>query len=245
MEQSESTFRTEPTEQQEHQSASCSNHDPNKKNKIKTKTKKKKRKHKQKNHNALLSGCRCLNAFKKIRKIAEGTYGVVYLAQEKKTKKVLALKQMKPQKDQQKEGFPLSFLREISILLKLKHENLVQVHEVVLSKATNQVFLSMEYCDFELKTILQEKSSKKQIFKTQEIKCLMQQLLKGVGYLHKNWILHRDVKTANLLLTNSGILKLCDFGLARKFGEPKKVYTNEVVTLWYRCPELLLGGTSV
>jgi cell division cycle 2-like len=74
-----------------------------------------------------------------------------------------------------------------------------------------------------------------------EIKCLMEQLLKAVTHLHDNWILHRDLKTSNLLLSHRGILKVGDFGLAREYGSPLKAYTSIVVTLWYRAPELLLG----
>ena len=73
-----------------------------------------------------------------------------------------------------------------------------------------------------------------------EVKCLMQQLLRAVAHLHDNWILHRDLKTSNLLLSHKGILKVGDFGLAREYGSPLKAYTPIVVTLWYRAPELLL-----
>jgi len=74
-----------------------------------------------------------------------------------------------------------------------------------------------------------------------EVKCLLEQLLQGVAHLHDNWILHRDLKTSNILLSHSGILKIGDFGLAREYGSPLKAYTSIVVTLWYRAPELLLG----
>lgn len=75
-----------------------------------------------------------------------------------------------------------------------------------------------------------------------EVKCLMKQLLMAIGHLHDNWILHRDLKTSNLLLSHKGILKVGDFGLAREYGSPLKAYTPIVVTLWYRSPELLLGA---
>ena len=75
-----------------------------------------------------------------------------------------------------------------------------------------------------------------------EVKCLMLQLLRGVHHLHDNWILHRDLKTSNLLLSHRGVLKIGDFGLAREYGSPLKLYTPIVVTLWYRTPELLLGA---
>lgn len=78
------------------------------------------------------------------------------------------------------------------------------------------------------------------ILSSGEVKCLMQQLLRAVAHLHDNWILHRDLKTSNLLLSHKGILKVGDFGLAREYGSPLKAYTPIVVTLWYRAPELLL-----
>ena len=76
---------------------------------------------------------------------------------------------------------------------------------------------------------------------TLQIKCLMHQLIAGVQYLHDNWVIHRDLKTSNILYNNKGDLKICDFGLARQYGSPLRPYTHLVVTLWYRAPELLLG----
>ena len=96
----------------------------------------------------------------------------------------------------------------------------------------------LDYAYHDLKTIL---DGQKVGFSASEIKSLMSQLLKGVDYLHRNWILHRDLKTSNLLLTQDGVLKICDFGLARYYGNPLKAFTPGVVTLWYRAPELLLG----
>ena len=69
----------------------------------------------------------------------------------------------------------------------------------------------------------------------------MRQLIAGVAYLHDNWVIHRDLKTSNILYNNKGDLKICDFGLARQYGSPLRPYTHMVVTLWYRAPELLLG----
>ena len=74
-----------------------------------------------------------------------------------------------------------------------------------------------------------------------QVKTLMKQLLDGIAYLHENWILHRDIKTSNILYNKRGELKICDFGLARQYGEPLRPYTSQVVTMWYRPPELFLG----
>ena len=89
--------------------------------------------------------------------------------------------------------------------------------------------------------VCRSQTQKKQHFLPGEVKCLMQQLLSAIAHLHDNWILHRDLKTSNLLLSHNGVLKVGDFGLAREYGSPLKDYTAVVVTLWYRAPELLLG----
>lgn len=142
--------------------------------------------------------------------------------------------------DREKEGFPITALRELNTLISLKHSNIVQVLEVVYGSSLDKIYFVMEYIEHELKGILEDKKMSSPITMS-EIKCLMKQILEGINCMHKNWILHRDLKTSNLLYSNSGVLKICDFGLARKFGSPLRPYTNLVVTLWYRAPELLLG----
>jgi cell division cycle 2-like protein len=99
----------------------------------------------------------------------------------------------------------------------------------------------MEYVDHDLKALMDDMGSKR--FTMGQVKCLMRQLLSAVEYLHDNWVVHRDIKTSNLLFNNRGILKLCDFGLAREYSSPIRPMTQMVVTLWYRAPELLLGAT--
>eukprot|EP00920_Eleutheroschizon_duboscqi_P041319 GHVT01099132.1.p1 GENE.GHVT01099132.1~~GHVT01099132.1.p1 ORF type:complete len:303 (+),score=21.48 GHVT01099132.1:353-1261(+) len=96
----------------------------------------------------------------------------------------------------------------------------------------------MEYVEHELKTLLEDNKPE---FSQAERKCLLIQLLQAVDCMHRNWVMHRDLKTSNLLYSNMGVLKVCDFGMARKFGDPIKPYTHNVVTLWYRAPEILLG----
>lgn len=103
----------------------------------------------------------------------------------------------------------------------------------------NRIFIVMDYVEHDLKSLMTHTMNKP--FTIGEVKTLMYQLLSGVNHLHDNWIIHRDLKTSNLLLSNKGILKIGDFGLAREYGSPLKGYTPVVVTLWYRSPELLLG----
>ncbi|KAE9610508.1 putative protein-serine/threonine kinase CMGC-CDK-PITSLRE family [Lupinus albus] len=184
----------------------------------------------------MLQGCRSVDEFERLNKIDEGTYGVVYRARDKKTGETVALKKVKMEKE--REGFPLTSLREINILLSFHHRSIVDVKEVVVGSSLDSIFMVMEYMEHDLKGLME---SMKQPFSQSEVKCLMIQLLEGVKYLHENWVLHRDLKTSNLLLNNRGELKICDFGLARQYGSPLKPYTQLVVTLWYRAPELLLG----
>ncbi|PIN26381.1 Protein kinase PITSLRE [Handroanthus impetiginosus] len=185
----------------------------------------------------MLQGCRSVDEFERLNKIDEGTYGVVYRARDKKTGEIVALKKVKMEKE--REGFPLTSLREINILLSFNHPSIVDVKEVVVGSSLDSIFMVMEYMEHDLKALME---TMKQPFSQSEVKCLMLQLLGGVKYLHDNWVLHRDLKTSNLLLNNRGELKICDFGLARQYGSPLKPYTHLVVTLWYRAPELLLGA---
>ena len=183
--------------------------------------------HVQRNIN-MLQSCRSVCEFEMIKKINEGTYGVVYKARDKKTGEIVALKKVKMNLD--RDGFPLSSLREINILLSFNHPSIVDVKEVVVDNYDG-TFMVMEYMEHDLKGLMEVK---KQPFSIGEIKSLMLQLLEGVKYLHDNWVLHRDLKTSNILLNNKGELKICDFGLSRQFGSPLKPYTPVVVTLWYR-----------
>ncbi|KAJ3447928.1 cyclin-dependent kinase 11a-related [Anaeramoeba flamelloides] len=183
--------------------------------------------------------CRSVDNYTKITRINEGSYGVVYLAQDNETREKVALKRIKP--DQRQEGFPLTSLREIKILMKCKHANLLNVKEIVIGDKLTKVYMVMEYVDHDLSVLMKNKTKN---WLESEVKCLMLQLLRGIKYLHDNWIIHRDIKTSNLLLNNKGILKLADFGMAREYGDPIKQYTPLVVTLWYRAPELLLGAKT-
>lgn len=185
-----------------------------------------------------LQGCRSVEEFKHLNHIAEGTYGIVYRAQDKRTEEIVALKRLKMEKE--REGFPITSLREINTLLKGQHPNIVTVREIVVGCNMDKIFIVMDYVEHDFKTLMETMKAKNQSFLPAEVKCLTQQLLRAVAHLHDNWILHRDLKTSNLLLSHKGILKVGDFGLAREYGSPLKPYTSIVVTLWYRAPELLL-----
>ncbi|KAG0410785.1 hypothetical protein HPB47_012097 [Ixodes persulcatus] len=183
-----------------------------------------------------IQGCRSVEEFHCLNRIEEGTYGVVYRARDKQTDEIVALKRLKMEKE--KEGFPITSLREINTLLKAQHPNIVTVREIVVGSNMDKIYIVMDYVEHDLKSLMEVM---KQPFLVGEVKTLMLQLLKAVAHLHDNWILHRDLKTSNLLLSHKGILKVGDFGLAREYGSPLKHYTPIVVTMWYRAPELLLG----
>jgi len=168
----------------------------------------------------------------------------VYKAKSRETGEVVALKRVRM--DNEKEGFPITAIREIKILKVLNHKNIVRLKEIVTSKATeyNQgkgsIYMVMEFCDHDLTGL----TDAGQRFTTPQIKCYMKQLLEGMMYCHRNRVLHRDIKGSNLLINDEGMLKLADFGLARPFDDQQRNYTNRVITLWYRPPELLLGSSQ-
>ncbi|XP_049875420.1 cyclin-dependent kinase 10 [Pectinophora gossypiella] len=183
----------------------------------------------------ILGRCRFVGEFEKLNRIGEGTYGIVYRAKDKLNGNIVALKKVRM--DVEKDGLPLSGLREIQVLMSCRHENIVQLKEVLVGRSLESIFLSMEYCEQDLASLLDNMSSP---FTESQVKCLMLQVLKGLKYLHSNFIVHRDLKVSNLLLTDKGCVKIADFGLARWLGAPSRCATPRVVTLWYRAPELLL-----
>ncbi|XP_063679437.1 cyclin-dependent kinase 11B-like isoform X2 [Bolinopsis microptera] len=183
-----------------------------------------------------LQGCRNVDHFEYLNRIEEGTYGVVFRARDKRTNEHVALKKLKMEKE--KQGFPITSLREINTLLKGQHENVVHVREIVVGSNMDKIYIVMDYVEHDLKSLME---NMKEPFLIGEIKTIMRQLMSGLAFLHDNWIVHRDIKSSNLLFSHGGILKIGDFGLAREYGSPLKQYTEIVVTLWYRAPELLLG----
>lgn len=176
-----------------------------------------------------------MDKYQKTEKLGEGTYGTVYKARVKGTSTFVALKKIKVEAED--EGVPSTAIREISLLKELNHPNVVRLLEVIHSE--NTLYLVFEFLSQDLSKY---QSSVQTSLDPMLIKSYMYQLLKGIAFCHSHRILHRDLKPQNLLIDRSGAIKLADFGLARAFGIPVRAYTHEVVTLWYRAPEILLGG---
>lgn len=230
---------------------------------------------------------RSIYSYERLNHIQEGTYGVVFRARPRDSEpqatlaetastntaaaststpsssRTVAVKKLKLDKNGLMEGFPITSLREIQALtLARTHSNVIRLHEVCIGKTLDQIFLVMEFMEHDLKTLLTSFHRAKTCFAPSEVKTLMHQLLTATKQLHEEWILHRDLKSSNLLMDNRGSLKVADFGLARRYGDPIAGWspaseprgssrasngeagvdggmTDMVVTLWYRAPELL------
>ncbi|KAI6216500.1 Protein kinase domain-containing protein [Aphelenchoides besseyi] len=176
-----------------------------------------------------------------LNSISESTFGVVVRAQERQTDEIVALKLLKMEK--KKEGLPITLLREINLLMKCRnHPNVVRFKEIVTDSTGEKIYMVMEFVEQNLCALMRQLKEREKRFTLPQVKSLMHQLLSGLAYMHDEWVIHRDLKTANLLLSHGNILKIGDFGLAREYGDPVKAYTQLVVTLHYRAPELLLGA---
>ncbi|KAG0269542.1 negative regulator of the PHO system [Linnemannia exigua] len=179
-----------------------------------------------------------MERYQSLEKIGEGTYATVFKGKNRSNGDAVALKEIRLDSE---EGAPSTAIREISLMKELRHPNIVRLHDVIHTE--NKLTLVFEYMDQDLKKYMDQHGNRGALGPI-VIKAFMYQLLKGVAFCHDNRVLHRDLKPQNLLINRKGELKLGDFGLARAFGIPVNTFSNEVVTLWYRAPDVLLGSKT-
>jgi cyclin-dependent kinase 12/13 len=225
-----------------------------------------------------------IDVYRRLRQIGEGTYGKVYLCEEREerggVRKQVAIKKVMIAAG--KEGFPQTAVREIKLLALLRHENIVRLEHIVTppkadKEAGDTIYMVFEYLDHDLAGLIRDPRVN---FDAYQIKWFMKQLVEGLKHCHDQRVLHRDIKASNILIDNFGNLKLgthrersrargprpralfcaaglclsaappllaADFGLARSYSETctDTKYSNKVITLWYRPPELLLGSEVI
>jgi serine/threonine protein kinase len=176
--------------------------------------------------------------FEALEVIGTGVYGTVYRARDRDTKDWVALKRLNFD-DDYGEGIPSHVIREVSLLRDFEHPNVVQLRDVVMCGLIDYT-LVFEYIELDLYKHLKTYRKVGEFMPLEEVGSYTKDLLNGIHACHVRLIVHRDLKPQNILVGKEG-LKICDFGLARVFAVPVKPYTHDVVTLWYRAPEILLG----
>ncbi|KAH7827630.1 putative cell division control protein 2 [Monocercomonoides exilis] len=180
-----------------------------------------------------------LDKYQRIEKVGEGTYGVVYKARIVATGEIVALKKIRL--ETQEEGVPSTAIREVAALTELDHPNIVRLLDII--HQGNDLYLVFEYLEQDLKKYMDKlKELGTPFLSANLVRSYLKQLLSGILYCHSRRMMHRDLKPQNLLVDRSGNIKICDFGLARMYSIPMRSYTHEIVTLWYRPPEVLLGS---
>lgn len=222
-------------------------------------------------------GCSEPSAYRKVDEsngglLGMGTFGEVSRAKHIATGTEVALKKIRIQANESHNGMPITAIREIKLLKELDHPNICPVVDMVYegmlgqsASAGGTVCMVLPYMQHDLNGLIERLDSEDKPFSPAQIKLYMKQLLEGTLYLHQNKILHRDIKAANILISNDGSLRIADFGLARPYHDPGDSegrtpawrmdeqaglpgwrggdvnYTSMVVTRWYRPPELLAG----
>ncbi len=177
-----------------------------------------------------------IDNYSKSKKLGEGTYAVVYLGTQLSTNREVAIKEIKTEGF--KDGLDMSAIREVKYLQEMKHPNIIELIDV-FSDSKQNLNLVLEVLPGDLEKVLRDKSI---VIGGIDVKRWLLMILRGVYHCHKNGILHRDLKPNNLLMDPMGNLKIADFGLARNLNQSYEKLTSNVVTRWYRAPELLFGA---
>jgi cyclin-dependent kinase 7 len=173
-----------------------------------------------------------------IKALGQGTWGVVQMAKQKDTGRIVAIKKIKSESPE--EGINFTAVREIKLLREFKHENIIELVECFTTPDL-AICLVYECCHTDLEKIIRNKEIQMNMA---DIKQYLLQLMRAVEACHNRFILHRDLKPDNCLFLRDGTLKLADFGLARLYGTPKTRLSPQAITLWYKPPELLLGANE-
>ncbi|KAM8719921.1 hypothetical protein ACLKA7_006041 [Drosophila subpalustris] len=176
--------------------------------------------------------------FVKIERIGEGSYGIVYKAQNRITGEIVAMKNMRSFAGE--EGVPATAIREISLLKELKHPNIIAMMDLLVED--NSFYLVLEYLPMNMRQYL-DTFEPNELMETKLVARYLYQVTCAILYCHRRRVLHRDLTPQNLLIDGNGLLKVADFGLSCNFNIPMRILTHEVVTLWYRSPEILLGSS--
>lgn len=180
-------------------------------------------------------GPRITDNYRILACVGKGTYGTVWKALHKASGEVRAIKKLVGGLGIQHASRQIA--RECLILRRLRHPNVVMLHEYLPGEAENDIYLIFDFVETSLLVLLQLSG-----LRPGQARNLTYQTLKGLLYLHSAEILHRDLKPENLLVSREGVLKIVDFGLSRGLPTHSRYMTNDVATLWYRPVELLLGG---
>jgi cyclin-dependent kinase 2 len=176
----------------------------------------------------------------KIEKLGEGSYGKVYKIFDKLRNQIVAMKKIKMTNDE--EGLPPTTLREITLLREISHPSIIHMFDLRYYSKERKLYLMFEYMDMDLRKFLDRKSHEKRELDLAQIKRIFFSIIDAIDYLHENNIMHRDLKPQNILINTAGdTIKIADFGLARHFNVPFRKYSKEIVTLWYRAPEIIMG----
>jgi len=178
-----------------------------------------------------------LSRYSTVAVLGQGAYGKVYKARDTQSGQFIAMK--KTLHNFEREGVPTTVLREICLLRELAHPNIVNLKDIVVTE--RRLYLIFEFVESDLRKFLQRHEGS---LSAMQVKRIMYQMLEGICFCHSRRIMHRDLKPENILISEDQTVKIADFGLARAFQIPMRPYTNEVQTLWYRAPELLLRAAE-